>query len=407
MYCNEEAKSHRGASWRSGCGWWVLPIALLASAGCGRGQPSDAQAASPPSAASSAIGAETQVLNVYNWPDYVAEDTIRNFEARTGIKVNYTVYSNNDVLVQQLAATPDRYDVVFPSAQPYAQQLLAKGAFAALDKRNLGNLKYLDPAILSDLDRIDAGNAHLVPYMWGTTGLGVNLDKARAALGGAAVDNSWSLLFDPATAAKLSTCGIGVLDDDLEAFSAALIWKGIDPNSDDESTAAAAREVFAGIDRYVREYSNSSKLIEGLADGSLCLAMTYSGDVRQAQARAQELAEKNRRKVPEIRYVIPREGALRWMDVVAIPKQAKHVDSAHRFIQYLMEPQVIASISNTVAYANANTAASKLLDADIVEDPGVYPPADIRAKLRTARITSDTFTAMRENIWNEVVYGQL
>lgn len=349
--------------------------------------------------------AEPQILNVYNWPDYIAEDTIKNFETKTGIKVNYTVFSNNDALEQQLAATPDAFDIVFPSARPHAQRMVAAGGFAALDKKTLGNLKHLDAAILSDLAEIDPGNAYTVPYMWGTTGLGMNVGKVRTVLGNDAALDSWGLLFDPANAAKLSSCGIGVLDDDLEAFGAALIWKGQDPNQFDPASIEAVRGIYAQIRPHVRKYANSNDLISDLADGSLCLVLTYSGDVSQAQAKAEEAAKANNTDGPDIRYVIPREGALRWTDVMAIPKRAKHVGNAHRFLQFMMDPDVIASVSNYVAYANANTSANKLLDKEIAEDPGIYPPADVRAKLRTARQPTEAEAKQRKQAWESVVYS--
>ena len=349
--------------------------------------------------------AEPQILNVYNWPDYMAEDTIKNFEAKTGIKVNYTVYSNNDVLEQKLAATPDAFDIVFPSARPHAQRMVAAGGFASLDKKILGNFRHLDAAILGDLAEIDPGNAYVIPYLWGTTGLGVNVDKVRTALGNDAALDSWGLLFEPASAAKLSSCGIGILDDDLEAFAAALIWKGQDPNQFDPASIETVRGVYAQIRPYVRKFTNSNDLISGLADGSLCLVLTYSGHVPRAQAQDEEAAAANKTDSPDIRYVIPREGALRWTDVMAIPKQAKHVGNAHRFLQFMMEPEVIASISNYVAYANANTSAIKLLDKEIAEDPGIYPPADVRAKLRTARQPTEAEAKQRKMAWESVVYG--
>lgn len=378
----------------------VGAIALAGLTSCGKD-------AAPQAAATEAEAAAAgpQVLNVYNWSDYVAEDTIKNFEAKTGIKVNYALYTNNDVLEQGLAATPDAYDIVFPSAQPYAQRMIAAGALAPLDKKRLGNLKHIDPAILAELGKFDTGNTHVVPYMWGTTGLGMNVGKVRAALGTGAALDSWNLLFDPATAAKLSSCGIGVLDNELESFSAALIWKGHDPNDFSPAGNALVRDIYAGIRPYIRKYGNDSELIEGLANGELCLVLSFSGDVQQAQTRAQEMADAAKTKAPEIRYVIPREGAMRWTDVIAIPKNAKHIDNAHRFLQYLMEPQVIAGISNFVAYANANTSATRLLDDAVAKDPGIYPPADVRAKLSTARQPSEAEAKERKQAWNNIIYG--
>lgn len=375
----------------------VGALALVGLASCGKG--------TPETATTEAAASGPQVLNVYNWSDYVAEDTIRNFEAKTGIKVNYDLYSNNDVLEQKLAASPDAYDVIFPSAQPYAQRMIAAGALASLDKTRLGNLKHIDPAILAELGKFDTGNSHIVPYMWGTTGLGINVGKVRAVLGAGAALDSWSLLFDPANAAKLSGCGIGLLDNELESFAPALIWKGRDPNDFSTDANNVVSGIYAAIRPYIRKYGNDSELIDGLANGELCLVLAFSGDVQQAQARAQETAKAAKTDAPDIRYVIPREGAMRWTDVVAIPKNAKNIQNAHRFLQYLMEPKVIADISNFVAYANANTSATDLLDDAVAKDPGIYPPADVRAKLSTARPPTDAEAKQRKLVWNNIIYG--
>jgi putrescine transport system substrate-binding protein len=376
----------------------VGALALVGLASCGKD-------ATPETATTDAAASGPQVLNVYNWPDYVAEDTIRNFEAKTGIKVNYDLYSNNDVLEQKLAASPDAYDVIFPSAQPYAQRMIAAGALASLDKTRLGNLKHIDPAILAELGKFDTGNSHIVPYMWGTTGLGINVGKVRAVLGAGAALDSWSLLFDPANAEKLSSCGIGLLDNELESFAPALIWKGRDPNDFSTDANNVVSGIYAAIRPYIRKYGNDSELIDGLANGELCLVLAFSGDVQQAQARAQETAKAAKTDAAEIRYVIPREGAMRWTDVVAIPKNAKNIQNAHRFLQYLMEPEVIADISNFVAYANANTSATALLDAAVAKDPGIYPPADVRAKLSTARPPTEAEAKQRKLVWNNIIYG--
>jgi putrescine transport system substrate-binding protein len=376
----------------------VGALALVGLASCGKD-------ATPETATTDAAASGPQVLNVYNWPDYVAEDTIRNFEAKTGIKVNYDLYSNNDVLEQKLAASPDAYDVIFPSAQPYAQRMIAAGALASLDKTRLGNLKHIDPAILAELGKFDTGNSHIVPYMWGTTGLGINVGKVRAVLGAGAALDSWSLLFDPANAEKLSSCGIGLLDNELESFAPALVWKGRDPNDFSTDANNVVSGIYAAIRPYIRKYGNDSELIDGLANGELCLVLAFSGDVQQAQARAQETAKAAKTDAAEIRYVIPREGAMRWTDVVAIPKNAKNIQNAHRFLQYLMEPEVIADISNFVAYANANTSATALLDAAVAKDPGIYPPADVRAKLSTARPPTEAEAKQRKLVWNNIIYG--
>ena len=378
----------------------VGAIALACLASCGK----DATPEAAAKAGTETAAAGPQVLNVYNWPDYIAEDTISNFEAKTGIKVNYDLYSDNDALEQKLAASPDAYDVIFPSAQPYAQKMIATGAPASLDKTRLDNLKHIDPAILAELGKFDTGNSHLIPYMWGTTGLGINVGKVRAVLGADAALDSWSLIFDPANAAKLSSCGIGLLDNELESFTPALIWKGRDPNDFSTDANNVVNGIYAAIRTHIRKFGNSSELIDDLANGELCVVLSFSGDVQQAQARAQERSKAAKKQAPEIRYVIPREGAMRWTDVVAVPKNAKHVENAHRFLQYLMEPQVIADISNFVAYANANTGATALLDNAVAKDPGIYPPPSVRAKLSTARTPTEAEAKERKLVWNNIIY---
>ena len=344
-----------------------LACALILAA-CGGSQPGSEGATN---------GAEEQVLNVYNWSDYVANDTIANFEAATGIKVNYDVYAENETLETKLVAGGSGYDVVFPSARPFAQRQIRTGLYAQLDKAQLPNLQHLDPDIMEGLTDIDADNLHVVPYMWGTTGLGINVEKVTAALGADAPLDSWSLLFDPANAAKLASCGIHVLDDDQEAFSAALIWLGRDPNAGSADEIDAVKEAYAAIRPHIRTFNNA-EYKDSLANGDACLVMGYSGDIGQARDVAVEAAEATGRAAPDIRYVIPKEGAVRWMDVIAIPRDARHPGNAHAFVNYLMEPEVIAAITDHVAYANANLAATELIDAEIAADTGVYPPEDVR-----------------------------
>lgn len=378
----------------------LVLCATLAVTSCGKD-------ATPAGSVADAPAGKGQTLNVYNWSDYIGADTLRDFEAKTGIHVVYSVYSTNDVLLDKLAASPGKYDVVFPTARPYAQGMIAAGRLAPLDKARLPNLRHLDPAIMAELAAIDPGNAHLVPYMWGTTGLGVNVDKARQAVGAGVPLDSWNLLFDPASAAKLSTCGIGIIDNVEETFPAALIWKGRDPKVFGEEANETVRAAYAAIRPYVRKFGNDDELIEGLADGSLCVVLTFSGDVQQAQAQAAERAEKAGGEAPEIRYLIPREGAIRWVDTIAIPKDAPHREAAQRFLDYLMDPKVIAAITDEVAYANGNRDATPLVDKAISGDPGIYPPAEVQARLGTAGSPTDAESKARTLVWDAIVYGSL
>lgn len=377
----------------------LAPIACaLVLAACGGGQPG-------PDAAQGAAGAEDKVLNVYNWSDYVAPDTIADFEAATGIRVNYDVYAENETLETKLTTGGSGYDVVFPSARPFAQRQLRAGLYAPLDASKLPNLQHLDPAIMAGLADIDPGNAHVVPYMWGTTGLGINVDKVTAALGAGAALDTWGLLFDPANAAKLASCGIHVLDDEQEAFSAALLWLGMDPNAGGEAEIEAVKQAYAAIRPHIRTFNNA-EYKDALANGDACLVMGYSGDIGQARDVAAEAAEATGRPVPDIRYVIPKEGAVRWIDVVAIPKDARHPGNAHAFIDYLMQPEVIAAITDSVAYANANLAATPLIDPEIAADPGVYPPDEARAKLVDPKLLEDAVQRQRVRAWTAIKSGR-
>lgn len=371
-----------------------LACALLLAA-CGGG--SGDGAAGPDAGA--------KVLNVYNWSDYVAEDTIREFEAATGIKVNYDVYSENETLETKLTTGGSGYDVVFPSARPFAQRQIKAGLYAPLDKAKLPHWSHLDADVLAGLADIDAGNAHVVPYMWGTTGLGVNVEKVQAALGADAPLDSWALLFDPENAEKLASCGIHVLDDDQEAFGAALIWLGKDPNAGVADEIELVKQAYAAIRPHIRTFNNAAYK-DALANGDACLVMGYSGDIGQARDVAAEAAEATGRPAPDIRYVIPKEGAIRWVDVMAIPKDAPHADNAHAFIDYLLQPAVIAKVTDYVAYANANKDATSLIDPEIAADEGVYPPAEVRAKLVDPTSLPEDVQRQRVRAWTAIKSGR-
>ena len=376
----------------------ALACAVLILSACG-GKPS-----ADPAAAAKPAGPEEKVLNVYNWSDYVAEDTIANFEKATGIKVNYDVYSENETLETKLTAGSSGYDVVFPSARPFAQRQVKGGLYRALDKAKLPNLAHLDPAIMKGLEDIDPGNAHVVPYMWGTTGLGINVDKVKAALGDAAPLDSWSLLFDPANAAKLASCGITVLDDDQEAFGAALIWKGKDPNAGAADEIETVKQVYAAIRPYIRTFNNA-EYKDALANGDACVVMGYSGDVLGAADAAAEAAKAAGKPVPDIRYVIPKEGAIRWIDVIAMPKDARHPGNAQAFIDYLLDPKVTAAITDAVGYANPNKDATALVDPEIAGNPGIYPPAEVQAKLVDPKSLPDAVQRQRVRAWTAIKSG--
>ncbi len=373
----------------------ALFTAMLGIAGCG----SDNRVTPAVATASSDGGGS---INVYNWSDYVAEDTVANFQTLSGLSVNYDVYANNETLVERLAVSPDAYDLVFPSARPFADAMIEKGQLLPLDKRKLPNLRHLDPGILAELSDIDPGNLYLVPYMWGTTGIGMNVQQVRKALGANAALDTWGLIFDPAIASRLSACGIGILDDNLETTSALRLWRGRNLSEHSVEIDDANKRALLAIRPHIRKVTGSSELIKDLASGDLCLVLSFSGDVLQAKTLAEEAA-----KGVEIRYVIPREGALRWVDVMAIPKQARNIDSAHRFIDYLLQPKVIADITNVVRYANANAGSTSLIDPTVSGDPGIYPPKTVRAKLQGLGTLSAPDAARGMRTWHAFVFGEM
>jgi len=337
-----------------------------------------------------------ETVHLYNWNDYVAEDTLANFEERTGIRAVLDLYDSNDVLEAKLFAGSSGYDLVFPTARPFADRHIKAGLYQTLDKSKLPGLDKLDPAILSSLDGVDPGNQYLVPYMWGTTGLGVNLGKVKAALGDDAPLDTWALIFDPEKASKLASCGISMLDDPTEAFAAALSYLGKDPNSRDDGDLEAATELLRKARPHIR-YFHSSQYISDLANGDLCVAHGYSGDVLQARTRAEE-ADKG----VEVGYRVPREGAVLWTDVMAIPKDAPNPAGAHAFIAYVLDPAVVAAISNYVMYANPNPGATPLLDEAVRSDPGIYPSDEVKGRLFALATRSDKEIRNLNRLWTRI-----
>jgi putrescine transport system substrate-binding protein len=319
-----------------------------------------------------AASAQERVVNVYNWSDYISKEAITGFTKQTGIKVVYDVYDSNEVLEAKLLAGQSGYDVVFAAARPYTARQVQAKLLHALDKTKLPNLKNINPGMLASLRDVDPLGEFAIPYMWGTTGLGVNVAKAQAALGKNVAMDSWKLLFDPANARKLAGCGVSILDDEAEGLGAIMVAFGKPPQSSTDADLQAASNLIAGIRSSLR-YFHSSRYISDLASGDTCLAMGYSGDILQAKNRAIEA-----KNGVDIRYIIPKEGTVRWMDLMLIPRDAPHVDAAHAFINYLLTPAVIAQISGQVGYANPNDAALAFMDKILLDDPGVYPPATIK-----------------------------
>ncbi len=355
---------------------------------------------SGPLGADTARAEDDRVLNIYNWSDYIADDTVSGFEAATGIKVHYDVYDSNEVLEAKLLAGHSGYDLVVPSASPYLARQIQSGVYLKIDKAALGNYGNLDPQILEAAANADPGNQYGVPYLWGTTGIGYNPDKVKAALGDKAPTDSLALIFDPANAAKLKECGISLLDSAQEVFAAALAYAGRDPISRDPKDLEKAAAVVEAVRPYIRKF-HSSQYINDLANGDVCVAFGYSGDIFQARGRA-----KDAKNGIDIAYTIPKEGAMIWIDMMAIPKDAPHAANALKFINYVLQPEIVAKISNTVSYANPNAKATALVDESLRNDPNVYPPADVRKRLFFDKPVTPQYERLRTRAWTRVKTGE-
>jgi len=344
-------------------------------------------------AAGGARAADT-VVNVYNWSDYIDESILKDFEKETGIKVVYDTYDSNDILETKLLAGKTGYDVVVPTSSFLARQIQA-GIHLTLDKSKLPNLSHMSPEIMQRMQKFDPGNAHAVVYMWGTSGIGYNTDMIAKRMKDAPV-NSLRMILDPAVVSKFADCGVYVLDAADELVPAALKYIGEDPDAKDPKVLEKAEAVLMKVRPFIRKF-HSSQYIEDLANGDICLAWGWSGDVVQAKKRAEDA-----KKGVHIEYRVPQEGAQMWFDSFAIPKDAPHKDAAYAFIDYMMRPAVIAKASNYVFYPNANKDADALVSAEVKSDPDIYPPAALRAKLYTITPYDQASQRVLTRIWTRV-----
>src|SRR5450631_2906794 len=368
----------------------ALGCGLLLSA-CGGGKSG--------SAAHSGVAADAErVLNLYIWSDYLAPTTLPRFEKQTGIKVNAAYYDTNETLDAKLHAGSSGYDIVMPTASYFERQIKAD-VYLPLDKSKLPNLRYMDGLLMSKVALHDPGNAHGVIYMWGTNGIGYNEKMIKALMPNAPLD-SWRMVFDPAVASKVAKCGISVLDSPAEMMRAVYSYLGKDPNSQNPDDLVKAEAVLTKIRPYVRNI-NSSEYIEALANGDICLAVGYNGDVLQARDRAREAG-----KGVDIKYAVPKEGSILWFDMLAIPKDAPNPDSAYAFINFVLTPRVIADISNFKRYANADAQAQSLLDPAVRDDAGIYPPVAQREKLAVQLADSADQTRAITRVWQKFKTGQ-
>ncbi len=326
----------------------------------------------PPAAAQE----EEKVLNVYNWSDYIAEDTLRNFEKETGIKVRYDNFDNNEIVHAKLVAGKTGYDVVVPSSY-WAKIQADGGLLMKLDKSKIPNLKNLDPSLQEQLAKLDPGNQFQVNWMWGYTTVGINVEKVKAALGGMPMpDNAWDLVFKPEYISKLKGCGVSFLDSATEVIPAALHYLGKPPYSKALADYAGVGPLLKSVRPYVTLFS-SSGYINDMANGSICLALGWSGDINIARQRAID-----GKTGQNIQALIPKTGGILFFDVMVIPADAPHPNNAYKFIDYILRPEVHASLTNKVFYANPNKESKKFIKPEVASNPTVFPSAEDMKKMQ-------------------------
>jgi putrescine transport system substrate-binding protein len=337
-------------------------------------------------------------VHIYNWSDYIGDSTLADFQKETGIKPVYDVFDSNETLEGKLLAGRTGYDVVVPSNHFLGKQIKA-GAFQKLDKSKLPNYSNLDPVLLKRLEQNDPGNLYAVPYLWGTNGIGYNVDKIKAVLGVDTID-SWGVLFEPENIKKLQNCGVAFLDSADEMMPTVLNYMGLNANSTNPEDYKKAEAKLLAVRPYVT-YFHSSKYIADLANGDICVAIGFSGDIFQAKNRAEEA-----KKGVNIAYSIPKEGGALWFDMLAIPKDSTNVKEAHAFINYLLKPEVIAQVSDYVGYANPNPGSDKLMEQSIRNDEAVYPPQAVLDKTYVSIELPPNIQRLMTRSWTKVKTGK-
>ncbi len=380
---------------------WVFALSALALAACGKKEEAAAPAAAPAPVASApaAEPAEEKVLNVYNWPDYIAKDLIANFEKESGIKVNYQTFENNEALQAKLVAGNSGYDLVVPGAV-FVKAQIDGGLLAKLDKSKIPNYSNLDPDLMAKLAGVDAGNEYVVPWAWSYTTVGINKSKVTKALGGTPLpENAWDLVFNPTYTSKLKSCGIAYLDSPTEVIPPAMHYLGKNPYSNDAADHQAAGTMLAKVRSDIRLFS--SAMIDDLAGGKACVALGWAGDMNIAKARAIENKNGN-----DIEVLLPSTGGLIFMDNLAVPKDAKHPNNAMAFINYFLKPEVTATLTNELSYANANKASLPFVTPEIAGDKTVFVDAENLKKMVSPASFSNEARESMSNVFTQFKKGK-
>ncbi|VVP40104.1 MULTISPECIES: polyamine ABC transporter substrate-binding protein [Pseudomonas] len=343
----------------------------------------------------SAVTHADETVNISNWNGYIADDTLVNFNKETGIKATYDIHDSNEVLESKLMTGNTGYDVVSPSNH-FLSRLIKAGAIQKLDRSQLPNWKNLDPALMKKLEVNDPGNQYGYPYMWGTAGIGYNVEKIKAIFGNTDVTRSWSLFFDENNIKKLSECGVAIIDNPTQILPITLNYLGLPPHSHEPADYKKAEQALLKIRPYV-QYFHASKYISDLANGNVCAVIGFNGDIVQAAASAREA-----KNGIDIAYSIPEEGSTLWLDMVVMPKNAPHERNGYAYMNYLLEPKVIANISNSIHYANPNSAADAFVDPAVKQDLAIYPPKNVMDKLFTVEDLPAAIARLSTRLWTKL-----
>lgn len=365
--------------WLRGLIGIVLPLAvLLATAAPARSQ--------------------ERVLNIYNWTDYIDPAALERFQKQTGITIHYDVFDSLETLEAKMLAGHSGYDIIVPSSEPTFSRLIKVGALAPIDRSLVPNWKNLDPLLMHEVESSDPGNRYGVIYLWGTTGIAMNPDKVRQ-LAPAAPTDSWDLLLNPDNAKPLASCGIAMMDSAIDVIPSVLKYLGKSPNSTDAADLAAVEHTLIGVRPYIRTFA-SGGAIEMLASGQICLALDYSGDVVQAAARAREAG-----RGVSVRYVAPKEGAQLGFDMLAIPADAVHKAAALAFINFVLQPDVMAGITNMVRYANAVPASRPMIRPELLNDTNIFPTPEQMKTFFTVTAVPPAVERQRTRMWARIKAG--
>lgn len=338
-------------------------------------------------------------VNIYIWNDYLAENTLPDFTKANGYPTKVDLYDSLELLEQKVLVGKSGYDVIVPTAEPALSRLIQAKVVAPLDKAKIPNLSNVNPAILKLLESSDPGNKFAVPYLGGTIGIGILPDKIKALMPDAPL-NSWDLVFKPEVAKKLAACGITILDSAVDVIPTVFHYLGIDPNSEKKADHDEAEKLLMSIRPYVKQFVTGQN-INLLAGGDACVVVGYSGDVKQAKARAKEAGQGLK-----VEYVIPKEGAQAWWDTMAIPADAPNKEGAHALINHVLDPKQMAAITNSVQYGNAVTGSLPMVEESIRSDSAVFPTEAESVRLFTISAVKPQVDRMRTRIWTKVKTGR-